>query len=125
MQYTEIYADDDDVSHFREVEISYSTSEFAAAGRPLGRSIFHGGQSGFLSVPAGWGSGWHQSPGDGFAILLNGQVEIETGDGDVRRFSSGDVWKSTDVTGRGHISRVVSQEDAAVFMTDFTTQITD
>lgn len=120
MLYLEIYADNDGVSHFREAEISFGlTADFAAEARPLGKSHFHDGQSGFLTVPAGWNSGWHQAPGDGFAILIKGQVEIEVGNGEVRKFSPGDVWRSTDVTGPGHISRNIGGEDAIVHMSNF------
>ena len=118
--YVEIYADNDGVSHFREAELSFGrTADFAAEARPVGKSPFRDGQSGFLTVPAGWNSGWHQAPGDGFAILIRGRVEIEVGDGELRQFSPGDVWRSTDVMGPGHISRNVGSEDAIVHMSVF------
>jgi hypothetical protein len=34
-------------------------------------------------------------------------VEIETGDGTIRRFGAGDVMLADDTIGRGHITRVV------------------
>lgn len=119
MTYSEIHADAAGVSHFRDVEVSFAPGVFDDAERPLRRSGFKGGRAGFVSVPAGWDSGWHNSPGDGFAVLLKGEVEIEAGSGEVRRFLPGDVWRSTDMTGRGHISRAVSSEDALVLMVDF------
>ena len=119
MIYTEIYSDAEGVSKFRETELPFEPSDFAAEGRPLGRSRFTDGQSGFLDVPAGWDSGWHKAPGDGFAVLIKGEVEIETGSGEVRRFSTGEVWRSTDTNGRGHVSRVVGEENAILHMTYF------
>ena len=119
MIYTEIYSDGDGVSHFRDTELTFEPSGFTAEGRPLAKSQFTDGQSGFLTVPAGWDSGWHRAPGDGFAVLINGEVEIEAGSGEVRRFSTGEVWRSTDTNGRGHISRVVSEESAILHMTFF------
>jgi hypothetical protein len=40
-------------------------------------------------------------------ITLGGEVEIETGDGTVRRFGPGDVMLADDTSGRGHMTRVV------------------
>lgn len=120
MYYAKIYSDANGVSHFQSDEISFSPSDFVSKGNPVLRSDFLSADAGFVSVPSGWDSGWHRSPGDGFAILLKGTVEIEAGSGEVRKFSPGDVWRSCDVSGQGHISRVVGDEDVVVFMTNFT-----
>ena len=119
MKYAEIYSDANGVSHFRDAEISFSPNEPASQTHLVSKSGFEMAEAGFLSVDSGWDSGWHNSPGDGFAILLQGKVEIEVGSGEVRRFVPGDVWRSTDVSGDGHISRVVSSEDAKVYMANF------
>ena len=119
MIYAEIYADGNGVSHLRDIEVSFSPSDFASKERLVSRSDFQLAEAGFVSIPSFWDSGWHNSPGDGFAILLQGSVEIEVGNGEVRSFSPGDVWRSTDISGRGHISRVVSTENAKVYMTNF------
>ena len=120
MIYTEIYADDEGVSRFRDTELTFETGDFSAEGQPLGKSPFIDGQAGFLTVPPGWDSGWHRAPADGFAVLIKGEVEIEAGSGEIRKFTSGDIWRSTDTTGPGHISRVVGTESAVLHMTVFT-----
>ena len=119
MNYAKIYGDPNGVSHFEDVEVSFTPSDFASKENPVLRSDFLSNEAGFVCVPSGWDSGWHNSPGDGFAILLRGSVEIEVGSGEVRTFSPGEVWRSVDVTGRGHISRSVGDEDAMVYMTFF------
>jgi hypothetical protein len=43
-------------------------------------------------------------------ITLSGQGEIEISDGAKRRFGPGAVMLADDTTGRGHITRVVSNE---------------
>ena len=43
-------------------------------------------------------------------LILEGQVEIEVGNGEKRLFSSGDILLAEDTTGRGHISRAVNAE---------------
>jgi hypothetical protein len=119
MRYTEIFADNEGVSHFRDVEMTFDSGQAATAHLHIGKSDFHRSNAGFLSVPSGWSSGWHRSPGDGYAILVKGEVEIEAGSGEVRTFKPGDVWRSHDVTGRGHVSKVISTEDAVVAMINF------
>lgn len=119
MMYSEIYSDANGVSHFRDAEISFASNELASHGNPVSTSDFQPAVAGFVSAPAAWNSGWHNSPGDGFAVLLQGRVEIEVGSGEVRCFSPGDVWRSTDVFGQGHVSRVVGTKDVKVFMTNF------
>ena len=40
-------------------------------------------------------------------IMLQGEVEIETSDGTVRRLGAGDILLAEDTTGKGHRSRSV------------------
>jgi hypothetical protein len=119
MRYVEIFSDLDGVSHFRDAEINFHSAELPSRIDSISESDFTQAKAGFISVASGWDSGWHNSPGDGFAILVHGMVEIEVGTGEVRRFSKGDVWRSTDVSGHGHISRVVGEENAIVYMANF------
>jgi hypothetical protein len=41
------------------------------------------------------------------AVLLGGVLEVECAPGDTRRFGTGDVLLVEDVTGEGHVTRVV------------------
>jgi len=50
--------------------------------------------------------------------MLEGKVDIEIGDGTVRRFGPGDILLAEDTTGRGHISRAVAGEPRrSIFIT--------
>lgn len=51
---------------------------------------------------------WHPAPRKQWVILLDGEIEIETGDGAKRRFRGGDVLQLEDVHGRGHRTRQLS-----------------
>jgi hypothetical protein len=42
-----------------------------------------------------------------YSITLSGQAEIEVGDGTVARLGPGDVLLAEDLTGQGHIMRVI------------------
>jgi hypothetical protein len=61
----------------------------------------------FRRVPPTHRSNYHPAPRRQYVVTLAGQVEIETGDGTVRRFGPGDVMLADDTTGHGHITRVI------------------
>ena len=117
MKYTEIYADENGVSHFRDVEVELTLAEIAPPALPVYLSAFkQASEVGFYSIPPGWVAGWHGTPSEGFVFVLEGEVEIEVGDGEVRRFPQGAVWLHKDRIGRGHDSRIVSEKDALLVM---------
>jgi hypothetical protein len=60
----------------------------------------------FVHIPAGVReAGFHIPPDRVLAIWLDGQVEFETSDGQVRRLSAGNAVLVEDTHGKGHISR--------------------
>jgi quercetin dioxygenase-like cupin family protein len=61
----------------------------------------------FRTMPAGYFSDWHRAPRRQYVITLAGQGEVELIDGSRHRVGAGDVILAEDLTGRGHISRVV------------------
>ena len=53
-----------------------------------------------------------------YVINLDAAVEIEVGDGSVRRLPAGSVLLAEDLTGRGHISRAVDGKPrTSIFVT--------
>ena len=120
MQYVEIYADEDGVSHFRDVEVELTKGEVAPPALPVELSPFRAAtEVGFISIPSGWVGGWHQPPTEGYIFVLSGEIQIEVGDGEVRRFPRGSIWLHKDRNGPGHNSSVVSREDAKLVMIKF------
>ncbi|MEM9290357.1 MAG: hypothetical protein AAGD01_01600 [Acidobacteriota bacterium] len=63
----------------------------------------------FRETGADYDFDWHNAPQRQFVVLLNGAIEIETGDGAQRRFQGGDVLLVEDVSGRGHRTRNVGE----------------
>ena len=61
----------------------------------------------FRLAPAGYVLGWHCAPRRQYSISLSGTAEIEVGDGTVARVEAGDVVLAEDLTGRGHVTRVI------------------
>jgi quercetin dioxygenase-like cupin family protein len=64
----------------------------------------------FRVSPPGYVLDWHCAPRRQYSISLSGQAEIEVGDGTVVRVRPGDVVLAEDLTGQGHITRVVGDE---------------
>ena len=120
MRYVEIYADDGGVSHFRDVDIELTRSDVAPPALPVDLSAFRAAtEVGFISIPSGWAGGWHQPPTDGYIFVLSGEVQIEVGDGEIRRFPQGSIWLHKDRNGPGHNSSVISSEGARLAMVKF------
>ncbi len=53
---------------------------------------------------------WHCAPRRQYTITLSGVAEVEVSDGTKRRVGAGDVLLAEDLTGEGHITRVISEE---------------
>jgi len=110
-RYVRIYADTDGESHFDDVEVVLSPTNYAPPASPLEvsaavdaqRFVFVGGAS-------GWEGDWHPSPKRQFVFMLRGVCEVRVSDGEVRSFGPGSVVLLEDTVGRGHFSRIKSEE---------------
>jgi hypothetical protein len=102
MKIIRLYTGADNESHFEEIDVGLNlngrmeVSEFQSA-----KGMF------FRRVPPTHCSSYHPAPRRQYVVTLVGQVEIEIGDGTVRRFGPGDVILAEDTTGHGHITRVI------------------
>jgi hypothetical protein len=106
MDYLHIWADEDGVSHFRDVVLPHDVlpaergvaelwwSEAVAVDR------LH-----FLSVRAGTQSpDWHCAPRRQFVTFLTGWVRLVAGDGEERVLPAGSTVLADDLAGTGHIT---------------------
>lgn len=99
------------VSHFSDLAVAFEAADFAppapamgvSAGEPAARLLY-------LSLPVGWTGARHASPRRQVGICLRGRMRVEAGDGEIREFGPGAVWRMEDVTGSGHVSSVVGDE---------------
>ena len=64
----------------------------------------------FLDTTATYVRDWHNAPHRQFMIVLEGEAEIEIGDGTKRRLGAGDILLAEDITGHGHITRNVGNK---------------
>lgn len=101
MTITRIFATPDGASHFENMDVRLTDAGeigFLSEGLPASGIIFR-------ETAADYDYGWHHAPARQFVILLNGEIEVEVSDGEVRRFSGGDVLLLEDTFGRGHQTR--------------------
>ncbi|MBI3969572.1 MAG: hypothetical protein HY329_28340 [Chloroflexi bacterium] len=112
MRYTRAYATPDGESHFEDVDVAMPPVEVVPGEPPLymAETIRAVGIRP-LRMPADWDAGWHPAPRRWFAIALAGEIEVQTSDGELRRFGPGSMWLMEDTTGKGHHSRVVGRGD--------------
>ena len=90
--YTRVYSDDFGESHFEDVEIDLTLTEYAPAAPPLElSSITPARNFGFMNTPAGWSSDWHQASARNIFFVLTGEWEVTASDGETRRFGVGSV----------------------------------
>ena len=106
MKIVRLYTGADNESHFEDIEVETESSRRRPGVSALQPA--HGIM--FRSAPPSHLSNYHSVPRRQYVITLSGQVEIETGDGTIRRFGPGDVMLAEDTTGRGHITRVVGDQ---------------
>jgi hypothetical protein len=111
MKIIRLYTGTDNESHFeeKEVDFNFSGDTEVSATEPATGIIFR-------RAPATHLSDFHPAPRRQYVITLSGQVEIETGDGTVKRFGPGDVMLADDTTGHGHITRVVGNQPRTYVM---------
>jgi quercetin dioxygenase-like cupin family protein len=111
MNVVRIYTGKDQQSHFEDIELS-----FGGEGKILTTTPQPASMAAFRCAPPGVVVDWHPAPRRQYVITLSGQWDIECGDGTTRRFRPGDVMLADDLTGQGHIARVVGDEPH-IFMT--------
>ena len=115
--YTRLYVDEDGESHFEDVGVTLAPVDFAPPAAPLNIAQFLPTmQSFWVGAPIGWkGEEPHPSPRRQIFCALQGEYEITSSDGAVRRFLAGSVLLLEDTWGKGHSTCITSAEDVLVF----------
>ncbi len=118
MQYTRIYCDVDSVSHFEDVYVEVTPVDFAPPAPPLNlANPLEAEHAVLCEFPAQWFGDWHRPPHRQFYFQMSGELEVQVGDGEIRRFSAGSLVLLDDISGKGHLTRVVGNTGVeAVFV---------
>ncbi len=101
MHITRIYADAAGESHFADIDIPLTdagTIGLLSQPMPASSVIFR------ETLPH-YDFDWHPAPRRQLVVLLDGEIEITTSDGQSRTFRGGDILLLEDTTGRGHKTR--------------------
>ena len=101
MKITWLHTGEDGRSHFTDLLVPV-----AQEGEGLRSPLFAGtgaafGESHSVNVPGEF----HNAPRRQWVVILTGGMEVEVGDGTVRRFGPGEVFLADDLKGQGHMTR--------------------
>ena len=108
MKYTRIYCDAGGESHFEDVYVEVAPVDFAPPAPPLNLAVPQEAERAvFCEFPARWFGDWHPAPRRQFFFQMSGELEVQVGDGEVRKFCSGSLILLDDTSGKGHRTRIV------------------
>jgi len=112
MKVTRLYTGDDGETHFEDIEVSLRSGAQGLFSRRLDAVGLV-----FRRTPTQYDYDWHPAPQRQFLFNLDGEVEVESGAGEKRRFGPGSILFAEDLTGRGHKSRdIVGPRDQIVIV---------
>ena len=114
LTFLSIVADSEGESHFGTTTVGLTSTDFAPPAPPLDVSEILDGRCGFLRARPGWFGDWHPAPSRQYMCLLSGVLEVSVSDGETRTVSPGEVVLLEDTEGKGHATRVVSEEPAVM-----------
>jgi uncharacterized cupin superfamily protein len=104
MKITRITCMDDGASAFEDIEIELTDSgTIGSLSKPYPVSSVV-----FRETPPEYDFNWHPAPHRQYIILLDGEIEIETGMGNKRQFRGGDILLLEDTWGAGHKTRTTN-----------------
>jgi len=104
MKVVRIYTGPDNKSHFEDLQIPLKDSGKVG----LVSELMKATGVVFRETAGDYNYDFHTAPRRQYVVNLEGEVEIEVGDGTRRILRSGDVLLAEDTTGQGHISRAVA-----------------
>lgn len=107
MELVRVYTGSDGQSHFEDVTIEFENHDSLTGAIS---TLWPGSGVMFREVDGSYSLDFHNAPRRQLVVNLTGSVEIEVGDGTVRRLGPGEILLAEDVEGQGHISRNVGGE---------------
>jgi hypothetical protein len=110
MKFPMIYADERGETHFGVQDIPEDELAVGPPPNPAGQMSDLGAVAtmSVISFPAGTESPAHNAPQAYIVIILSGEGEVVTSDGEARRFYAGDLLLCDDLTGKGHVTRAIT-----------------
>jgi hypothetical protein len=113
MMIPRIWTDEQGASHFTDLDLPEAMTP-TALGLPEMRSTSSMPIESFrliTTTPQAMARGWHPTPARQFVIVVRGAIAVEVSDGETRRLDAGSMIFFEDVGGRGHINRIVDDQE--------------
>lgn len=119
MKCLRIYATPDGESHFDEVELPTRKISVHPDAAPFDATTnYPASQVRITHIPAGMREvAWHGVPAPVLTVRLDGSVEYETSDGEIRNVSAGSFVLVEDTHGKGHLSRHSPEAQTVIWIT--------
>ena len=110
MKFPRIYADEKGVTHIGVLDLPEHEARVGPPPNPVGQMTETQAVSTFaiFSALAGTEVPPHKAPQPYICIVLAGEGEVETSDGKTVRLRAGELIYCDDITGKGHITRAIS-----------------
>jgi quercetin dioxygenase-like cupin family protein len=105
-----VYSGADGQSHIEAMTLPMQSFVDVEGAHGEGTELQHTTGITFRVSPPGYELGWHCAPRRQYSITLAGEAEVEVGDGTIKRIGPGDVLLAEDLTGQGHVTRVVGEQ---------------
>jgi hypothetical protein len=105
-----VYSGADGESHIAELPLALEPFRDVEGAHGQGTPLQAASGIAFRVAPPGYVLDWHCAPRRQYSISLSGAAEIEVGDGTIARVEPGDLVLAEDLTGRGHVTRVIGKE---------------
>lgn len=107
MRYTRLYTDAQGVSRFEDLDMEFTTADFAPPAPPVAVSTPMSATAVLvLRGDKGWTDPEHPAPARQLMVLAKGAMEVAAG-GEVRRFEAGTIVLVEDTDGPGHATTVL------------------
>ena len=117
MKIIRFHATPEGESRFQEVELPITQPRKDTFGFTMHQSdAFASASVRFVELPAGLDQGWHHAPARQIVVLLKGKMEVGTSDGQKRQWDAGTAVIADDLTGKGHVTRVVEGPAIVMFV---------
>jgi hypothetical protein len=117
MKITRFHATADGGSRFQDLEIPIDQERPDGFGFAIRQSNAWPSPSiRFVSLPADLDQGWHHAPASQVVVVLDGEVEVGTSDGEKRRCTAGQAFIADDLTGKGHVTKVTRGPARVMFV---------
>jgi hypothetical protein len=104
-------------SRFQEIEVPINDQRPDQFGHTILQSVAWASPSiRFVELPVGLDQSWHHAPARQIVVVLSGTIEVGTSDNQKRRCTSGQAFIADDLTGKGHLTRVVDGPARLLFV---------